>query len=128
MLAKESSFFLSPSCSRFAVLDVQAIQVEQSRGRKIKTNLFLLQKTPFLAFKRLGALFVIAPLDGIAHRRHDGGVDLCLFPCLSLFSFARRCVQMNVVWSITRDVLVHAWREEGCCEEDVDCAERKVLD
>jgi hypothetical protein len=30
------------------------------------------QQTPFLTFEWLGALFVVAPLDGIAHRRHDG--------------------------------------------------------
>jgi hypothetical protein len=74
-------FFKSFARCRFVVPDVQAIQVEQNRGRKIRTNLFLLQKTPFLAFKRLGALFVIAPLDGIAHRRHDG-LSFCLFPSL----------------------------------------------
>lgn len=37
-----------------------------------KTNLVLFQETPFLTFEWLGALFVVAPLDCVAHRRHDG--------------------------------------------------------
>lgn len=32
----------------------------------------LFQETPFLTLKRLGALFVVAPLDCVAHGRHDG--------------------------------------------------------
>jgi hypothetical protein len=36
--------------------------------------LALLQETPFLALFGLRALFVVAPLDGVAHRRHSGRV------------------------------------------------------
>jgi hypothetical protein len=32
--------------------------------------LVLFEDTPLLAFERLGTLFVVAPLDGIAHRGH----------------------------------------------------------
>jgi hypothetical protein len=48
-----------------------------------------LEKTPFLAFEWLGALFVVAPLDGIAHRRHDGelfGGCTIFFLLFSLYS------------------------------------------
>lgn len=40
--------------------------------RERETNLVLFQETPFLTLKRLGALFVVAPLDCVAHGRHDG--------------------------------------------------------
>lgn len=38
----------------------------------IEIYLVLFQKTPFLTFEWLGALFVVAPLDCVAHGRHDG--------------------------------------------------------
>jgi hypothetical protein len=44
------------------------------------------EKTPFLTFEWLGALFVVAPLDGIAHRRHDGKV-LVVVVLLLLFLY-----------------------------------------
>lgn len=46
---------------------------QMARGRRdaSKTDLVFFQKTPFLTFERLGALFVIAPLDCVAHGRHD---------------------------------------------------------
>lgn len=47
-----------------------------ARRREYKTHLVFFQKTPFLTFERLGALFVIAPLDCVAHGRHD-----CCFYC-----------------------------------------------
>lgn len=40
--------------------------------RVVLTNLVLFEKAPFLALERLGALFVIAPLNGVAHGRHVG--------------------------------------------------------
>jgi hypothetical protein len=43
------------------------------------------EKTPFLTFEWLGALFVVAPLDGIAHRRHDGEVLVVVVVILLLF-------------------------------------------
>lgn len=33
----------------------------------------LFEDTPSLSFFGLGALFVVAPLDGVAHGRHDRG-------------------------------------------------------
>jgi hypothetical protein len=54
---------------RFAGFDVKAFW----RGEEEKTtNLVFFEETPFLTFEWLGALFVVAPLDGITHRRHDG--------------------------------------------------------
>ena len=41
------------------------------------TYLALFEKSPFLALFGLGALLVIAPLDGIAHRRHFGRSTRC---------------------------------------------------
>lgn len=38
------------------------------------TYLALLEETPFLALLRLRTLLVVAPLDGISHGRHFGGV------------------------------------------------------
>jgi hypothetical protein len=49
------------------------------------------QETPFLTFEWLGALFVVAPLDCVAHRRHDGRVSggvVFLVSRLFLSSFA----------------------------------------
>jgi hypothetical protein len=43
------------------------------------------EKTPFLTFEWLGALFVVAPLDGIAHRRHDGKVLVVVAVVLLFF-------------------------------------------
>lgn len=45
-------------------------------GELRKTNLVLFEETPSLALQRLGSLFVVAPLDGISHRRH-GGRPVC---------------------------------------------------
>lgn len=38
------------------------------------TDLVLFEETEFLALFGLGTLFVIAPLDGIAHGRHGGRI------------------------------------------------------
>lgn len=42
--------------------------------------LVLFEETPSLALQRLGSLFVVAPLDGISHRRHGGSLacDVCV--------------------------------------------------
>ena len=37
---------------------------------KRRMYLVLFEDTPLLAFERLGTLFMVAPLDGIAHRGH----------------------------------------------------------
>lgn len=50
--------------------------------------LALLQEPPFLALFRLRALLVVAPLDGVAHRRHVGRFWGCL---------VRRCDRREVV-------------------------------
>jgi len=44
---------------------------------EIDTDLVLLEETPFLAALDLTTLFVVAPLNGVAHGRH---AELCLFP------------------------------------------------
>lgn len=42
--------------------------------------LAFLEETPFLTLFGLRALFVVAPLDGVAHRRHGGrGMDCMWF-------------------------------------------------
>lgn len=46
-----------------------------SAENKEVTNLVLLKNTPFLTSSELTTLFVVAPLDGVAHRRH--AVWLC---------------------------------------------------
>jgi hypothetical protein len=53
----------------------------------------LFQETPFLTLKGLGALFVVAPLDCVAHGRHDGEWWFSFL----LFSVAMCCICVLVV-------------------------------
>ena len=71
------------------------------------------QKTPFLTFEWLGALFVIAPLDCVAHGRHD-----CCFYCdvtaaLWLVGSADKRTDTKVVCCVC-DVEVEEGKKKSC--------------